>query len=198
MKIYLVRHGQSQWQVDQQPGAWNSPLSELGRLQAQRLADWLALGTEIGIDQRLPLAALHASPYLRAQETAAPIAAALSLPLVTQVHLHEADFLVSERLPSRSSPRAILPPFEPDPEYAALKERAQQVLVELADRGGGGVMAVSHGGMISTILRLAAGSDHVSFWIYNAGINLIEWKRGRWHLVFLNLLDHLPPELRTY
>ncbi len=198
MKIYLVRHGQSRWQVARQEGEWNSPLTELGQAQAERLGSWLAGDPDIGGGDRLPVTALYASTYLRAQETAAAVAGALALPIQSHTELCEADFLVSERLPSRGTPNEPLPRYQADNQYADLKERAQQALNMLADSGGDGVMAISHGGLISTMLRQAAGSDHLSFWIYNASINLIEWKRGRWHLIFLNLWDHLPPPFRTY
>ena len=198
MKIYLVRHGQSRWQVRPQEGEWNSPLTELGQSQAERLGSWLAGDPDIGGGERLPVTALHASTYLRAQQTAAAVAGALALPVHSHPQLCEADFLVSERLPSRGAPNEPLPSFQADDAYAALKARAQEVLNMLADSGSDAVMAISHGGLISTMLRQAAGSDHISFWIYNTSINLIEWKRGRWHLIFLNLWDHLPPPLRTY
>ena len=29
------------------------------------------------------------------------------------------------------------------------------------------------------------------------GVNMIEWRRGRWEIVHINLCEHLPVELRT-
>ena len=94
-----------------------------------------------------------------------------------------------------------MPIYEPFNVYAAFKQQAQAALYALvqdAETNGQPVLGIAHGGLISTVLRLATGSDSVSFWLYNTSLNLIEWKRGRWHLVHLNLWDHLPPAWRTF
>jgi probable phosphoglycerate mutase len=200
MKIYLVRHGQSRWQVAREDEGWNSELSDLGQEQAQRLADWLADGPIID-QQCLAVGSIHVSPLLRAQQTAVPLAHALQLPLITDEYLSESDFLVSAHLASVNKPDQYPPTFTPSETYATFKTRASQALMNLvntAENQSGAVLAVAHGGLLSTMLRLAVGSDTVSFWLYNATLNLIEWKRGRWHLVHLNLWDHLLPRLRTY
>lgn len=84
--------------------------------------------------------------------------------------------------------------------YAAFKSQvhtAFQELVERAEVSSGPVLAVTHGGFIKTMLRIVVNSDIVCFRLYNTGLNLIEWERGRWHIGHLNLWDHLPLELRT-
>ena len=201
MKIYLVRHGQSRWQVERDDTNWNSPLTELGREQALRLAAWLANDPVIDNGTQVKLSTIAASPLLRAQQTADPLCHALHLPLITDDYLSEADFLVSAHLAAVDTPAQYPPLYTPSETYAAFKVRARQALSNLvatAENNGGSILAVGHGGLISTVLRLAAGSDTVSFWLYNASLNVMEWKRGRWHLVHLNLWDHLPPPLRTY
>jgi probable phosphoglycerate mutase len=201
MKIILVRHGQSRWQVRRDDGDWNSPLTELGRTQAERLGSWLANAPRLDNGSYLQVAALHASPYLRSQQTAQFLAQALGTRLQTDDNLREADFLVSDHLPCAEAPGRPFPLYTASAEYVRLKAQAAESLAELvasAESNRGPVLAVSHGGLISTLLRLATGSDAISFWIYNASLNLIEWKRGRWHLVHLNLWDHLPPPLRTF
>ena len=201
MKIYLVRHGQSRWQISRGEGDWDSPLSSLGHIQAEHLADWLSTHTAIDNGSRLEIGSLWASPLIRAQETAVPISQSLNLPIQTDPYLRETDFWLAEYLPSAESPYQPVPSFTPQGKYADFRLQAQQGLhnlVEAAETTGKPVLAVAHGGLISTVLRLATGSDAVSFWIYNTCINLIEWKRGRWHLVYLNLWDHLPPEKRTF
>jgi broad specificity phosphatase PhoE len=201
MKIYLVRHGQSRWQVSREDNDWNSPLSELGRAQAERLSGWLAEAPCLDNGSHLQVAAVHASPYLRSQQTAQPLAQTLGITLFTDDNLREADFLVSDHLPQAESPGHPFPTYAVSADYARLKSQASEALAALVaavESSQGPVLAVSHGGLISTLLRLAAGSDTISFWIYNASLNLIEWKRGRWHLVHLNLWDHLPPPMRTF
>lgn len=201
MRIILVRHGQSQWQVAREKDNWNSGLTPLGAQQAQRLAVWLASLPALDAHTRLEVGSVRASPLQRAQQTAVPLTIALHLPLLPDDNLREADFLVSQRLPSAHNPATFPPPFDPSADYQQLKQRANQALQQLvadAEENGRSALAISHGGLISTILRLVTGHDVVSFWLYNTSLNLIEWKRGRWHLVFLNLWDHLPPNLRTF
>lgn len=201
MKIYFVRHGQSQWQVARDED-WDSLLTQLGEVQAAHLAAWLKPQPWLDARRRLEIGTLWSSPLQRAQQTAVPLAEALTLPLQTDDDLREADFLVSSRLAQAEHPAAFPPPLRQlDPDYEALKIRANHILqrlVSAAEENGRSVLAVSHGGLISTMLRLATGNDVTSFWIYNTTLSLIEWKRGRWHLVYLNLWDHLPPQLRTY
>ncbi|MCB8944793.1 MAG: histidine phosphatase family protein [Ardenticatenaceae bacterium] len=201
MRIYLVRHGQSRWQVERNDDDWNSPLTALGQQQAHHLATWLANGPIIDNNTRVDVQSLHASPLLRAQQTADPLTQALHLPLITDETLSEAAFLVSAHLASALTPAHYPPVHTLSETYTAFKNQAQCALanlVEMAENHHGSVLAIAHGGLISTVLRLAVGSDSVSFWLYNTTLNLIEWKRGRWHLVHLNFWDHLPPPLRTY
>ncbi|MCB8987718.1 MAG: histidine phosphatase family protein [Ardenticatenaceae bacterium] len=200
MKIYLARHGQSRWQIERTNGDWNSPLTPLGHQQAQCLADWLANRPQIDLETRVEVGAIFSSPLQRAQETAVYSAGALQIPTTTDDNLAEATFLVSDHLPVLPAPIFRMAPFEPSADYGLLKDQARTALAALADAAeshGGAVLAFSHGGLISTLLRQAVGSDAVSFWLYNTSLNLIEWKRSRWHLVHLNLWDHLSPELRT-
>jgi probable phosphoglycerate mutase len=63
--------------------AEDMPLTETGREQAEVLAVYLA--------QHLPLSAVYASPLRRTQETAAPLAAAQGLPVVTLAGLREIE-----------------------------------------------------------------------------------------------------------
>lgn len=201
MKIYLARHGQSRWQIERTDGDWNSPLTPLGHEQAQKLAGWLANGHRVDPETRVEVGAVYSSPLQRAQETAVYTASALQLPIHTDENLAEATFLVSDHLPSLPAPMHRPQPFQPSATYSALQAQAQAALAALvagAETHGGAALAFSHGGLISTLLRQAIGSETVSFWIYNTSLNLIEWKRGRWHLIHLNLWDHLRPELRTF
>jgi len=201
MKIYLARHGQSRWQVTKDETDWNSPLSDLGQKQAGLLAHWLAEHAALDNGSRLEIGGIRVSPLLRAQQTAAPISQTLNLPLTTDDNLQEANFYVSEHLPSLESPYQAFPVYTPTEMYATFKQQATDGLhglVAAAEESSQPVLGVAHGGLISTILRQAVGSDTISFWAYNTCLHLLEWKRGRWHLVYLNLWDHLPPELRTF
>ncbi|MFF5989763.1 histidine phosphatase family protein [Prauserella flavalba] len=82
MRLYLVRHAQSEANVLKTlntalPGP---PLTELGRRQADALAEQLA---------GEPVAAVYASQATRAQQTAAPLASSLALDLQVVEGIHE-------------------------------------------------------------------------------------------------------------
>ena len=96
MRLLLARHGQTDSNVhrvldSRPPGA---PLNALGRAQAAALGERLA-GWRIE--------SVHASHALRAQETAAPVAAAHGLPLRVVDGVHEVD---CGELEGRSDPDA--------------------------------------------------------------------------------------------
>lgn len=199
MKIYLVRHGQSQWQVGAGRGL-DLPLTALGREQSRRMGKWLAGPRMLEPKVRMEIGAICASPLRRALETAACAADALQLPSIVQPSLAEAPFRVSDHLPRYD---ALLAPPAHDVSssaYVAFKRQvhaALRELTELADAHACAVLAVTHGGVIETMLRLVVGCEGVRFEPYNAALTLIEWRDRRWHLILLNFWDYLPSDLRT-
>jgi len=87
MELILVRHGQPAWTTPDGKGRNDPGLTDLGHRQAKRAASRLA-DTE-DLPGRGDVDRLFASPAVRAQETAAPIAAALDLPVETHEWLWE-------------------------------------------------------------------------------------------------------------
>jgi len=87
MELILVRHGQPAWVTPDGRGRNDPGLTELGHAQAKeaaaRLADTEDLPGRGDVDR------LFVSPAVRAQETAAPIAEALRLPVETHEWLWE-------------------------------------------------------------------------------------------------------------
>ena len=84
MKIYLARHGETQWNVDKRiSGVTDIPLTERGVEQAKALAEEA---------KKHPIDMIFASPLKRAQETARYTAEALGLPIITEMRLREVDF----------------------------------------------------------------------------------------------------------
>ena len=80
-KLYFLRHGQSIGNLERRfLGHTDLPLSDLGRHQAERVAEALA-GYHFD--------AIYSSDLLRACETAAPIAARLGLPVIPAPGLRE-------------------------------------------------------------------------------------------------------------
>lgn len=199
MRIYLARHAHSEWQLEPSLD-WDTPLSALGHEQAKLLGRWLAEHERIDHEARLEVSAVVTSPLKRALQTAEYAGHALGVPVSVLDGLREADFHVSEHLPQTDTPRELRPREQPSAAYYAFKRRAGATFMELTARAestSGPVLAIAHGGLIKTLLRLVVGADAASFRLYNTGLSVIEWGAGRWHLVHLNLWDHLPSRLRT-
>jgi len=92
-RILLVRHGQIEANVAQRwHGSTDEDLTAHGRAQAHRVAAHLAR-------ERPSAVALYASPARRARSTAAPIAAALTLPVVVEPDVTEYGIGVLENEP---------------------------------------------------------------------------------------------------
>lgn len=80
-KMIFVRHGQSEANLQRVfAGHTDVPLTELGRLQAERTAQFL---------RDYPIDAVYASDLLRAMQTAAPTAASRGLEIVPDPQLRE-------------------------------------------------------------------------------------------------------------
>lgn len=89
MKLYIVRHGQSEWNaLHKVCGATDAPLTEKGRAQA---AETAALVAEMTKDE--PLDLIIASPLSRALDTGRAIQAACGgVPLIIDDRIREIDF----------------------------------------------------------------------------------------------------------
>ena len=83
--LYLLRHGQTEWNRDRRlQGQGNSALTDLGRAQAELMADLLM--REVVEPQKFRLVS---SPLQRARETAEAVARKLALPLEFDARLAE-------------------------------------------------------------------------------------------------------------
>lgn len=90
MKLYLVRHGETEWNVlDKICGRTDVPLTENGKRQAAALAEKL---------RDIPFDRIIASPLTRAQQTAGAVAALHNLPIETDVRLIEQNYGIYEGL----------------------------------------------------------------------------------------------------
>lgn len=86
--VYVVRHGQSEWNVRRrtQGQTAHPPLTELGRLQSAAAAELIAADLQ---DLGLAVERLVSSDLTRAKETAAVIGRRLSLPVESDPRLRE-------------------------------------------------------------------------------------------------------------
>lgn len=167
--IFMVRHGQTVWNVDKRfRGTVDVPLNEKGRKDALRVAERLA---DVGLE------AVYTSPLSRAREVAAPIAGEAGLGVISDheglLNLDYGDWhgLTKEECATRDPQAWRLYRERPErarcPGGEALADAADRVtaaLVDLARRHPRGVVAaVSHGVMVR-LAALRAGYDSGGDW----------------------------------
>ena len=80
MALYLVRHGSAGVRNDHDPHDDDRRLDATGRLQSERLSEWLV--------HEAPTV-LRSSPYLRCRQTLEPLATALGIDVVVDDRLAE-------------------------------------------------------------------------------------------------------------
>ncbi len=207
MHLYLVRHGQSYVNLKEWTGGnQDTGLTELGHRQAAALGAWLP--------DRLPLIdVLYASTMQRAQETAAYLALAYGIDVVSDDRLREignnrADHLPwpSDDLPEYSdywgSERpfaSVTPAREGGESLMHFRTRVGAFIENMIERHRDQtVVAVCHGGVIDLIF------DHIfnigpfrrcEVWCKNTGVTRFEYvehpRRETWRLHYHSRSDHL-------
>jgi broad specificity phosphatase PhoE len=164
LQLHLVRHGETALSGSGViAGRLDVPLSARGEAQARAAAALLAAR---------PLAAVVASPLLRARATAEPIAAAHGLAVELDADLRELDFgdaegLTFEEVERRhpevaaawvTRPHEVL--FPGGERMSDLVARALDAVQAIARRHPEGEVAlVAHAGPIRALLGLARGLD---------------------------------------
>lgn len=199
MDLILIRHGQSQWNVDQ-TGGDNAPLTALGREQARRAG--------IYCKSQFKLQALYASSYERAHQTAEIINSFVGLERVTLMDgLREFMEDYSDQMRKFDSPLAALDipqpvePAEVSAYYATFHARVARSLREILAAHAdwfdtdAQVGIVSHGGTMGTMFRSLTGSHHFSTITENTGIHFLRWREQRWHVLAINRTEHLECEM---
>ena len=200
MLLYLLRHGETDWNVEQRiQGVSDTALNGVGVAQAEALARAM---------RGRPIARVYASPLSRARRTAEIVARALGVPLAEEAgiaelnqgelegtafrQLHEAHpgFMALWR--SRPA-RARMPGGET---LAELQERAWAAMERFLEaHRGETIAAVSHNLAIISILCRVLGVELDGFRRlrqHNAAMNIVEHAPGRgWSVVTMNSLAHL-------
>lgn len=168
MRLILVRHGQTDWNVERRlQGSTDKELNEAGRKQAECVARLL---------QDEPLAAVYASPLKRATETASIIAKPHSLQVQTDPCLMELDQGALEGLTQqelRANHADLLQRWAENPgpvkmpggeSLQQLQERAWGCIQRIvAQHNNSSVVVVSHNLTILSIICQAIQLDLSSF-----------------------------------
>ena len=180
--LILIRHGETAWNRELRfQGHADVPLNDMGHEQARRLG--LRLASETAVQH------IFSSDLMRAQQTAAPGAQQLSLPVATSAALREQFFGVVEGM--RSDEIQSLHPraweewleFREDhamPEGETPREFHARIIAALgsiaAAHRGQHLIVVTHGGVLDMVWRTARGlslSGPRRSEIPNAGFNRI-------------------------
>ena len=184
--LHLVRHGESEANLERVLDGRDRSLTPLGRRQAEAVAAHLA---------GRALAAVYASPYRRAQETAAAIARVAKRPVIGARDLQEVmvGVLAGRRDPAahtiyndvygRWLARDLGAGFPGGETLGQARARMGRFLERVAARHAGHeVVAVSHGGMPEAVLPLLLGLPATRRWrvAFAAITTLRLGDGGRW------------------
>ncbi len=197
--ILLIRHGETLWNRSGRVQGWqDSPLSDVGRAQAQALAERLAGD---------PVERLIASDLGRARETAAPIADRLGIAVELDPGLRERNYGILEGRTygeiEREHPEAYTFIARRDPAYVipggesgeGFGIRALGALERIgAAHAGHRIAVVTHGGVLSVLYRHAtrlAQRVRREYSLANASVNHVRFESGRWVIEVWGDVAHL-------
>ena len=193
MELLLVRHALP-LRVEREDGLpADPPLSEEGRSQAERLAQWIASE---------PIDALYASPLRRAQETAQPVAKSLGLEIQVEPGVTEFDSLSSVYIPLEELKaldyerwRAMMDGGLIEgidfPEFCRVAIASFERII--AKSGGKRVVVVCHGGVVNIWAAHVLGMDTSLFFEpdYTSISRFLAAASGERSLASLNETAHL-------
>ena len=199
--ILLLRHGQSEDNVLNRLAGWSdSHLTDLGRTQAERAAEWIVQSHRPG--------AVYVSPLRRAQQTAEPLIRRTGLRALVhedlrELHFGDLDGLTVPEIearfpgvwPTASDEKDLdyrFPSGEVRREFYARIRRAYDAIA--AEHLGESVVAVTHGGVISSLLSHLTTGDYRrwrEFPVRNCGIVEIQATPNCHDIVRWNVVDHL-------
>lgn len=155
MRIALVRHGQTSWNVaDLLQGSSDIPLNDTGRAQAREAAGLLA-GAHWD--------AIVTSPLVRAVETAGIIADALDLARPeTSIGLVERDYGEAEGLTKEQATARFGAVWPGEESYEHLKERAVTAVDAVAaNHSGTALIIATHGTFIRAFADVIVGQETI-------------------------------------
>ena len=192
MKVYLVRHGETPLNAARVLQHPDTPLSERGAVQAERVAQRLVCA---GIERVLT------SDHARAHATAKAISAATGAPIEIESLLRERHFGIHRGGSYDTLEVDIFAPDYAPPGGETVPEFETRVgdawaAVRAAARLRGPIAVVSHGLVCGALARdhliAAAGIDVAAARWVNASVTEIEAASGpRWTIVRLACAEHL-------
>lgn len=199
MKLYLIRHGQTDWNIEGKiQGKTDIPLNQTGLHQARLLAE--------GMKQR-KIAAIYSSPLHRARQTAELLAGEKGLPVRVLPELREVDFGLWEGRTWEEIEKEYSRDFHRWEENPALgmptggetlqscKKRCRAAVEQILEDGIDDVAVVAHGGILAHVVDylLRNQKDKKEIIVKNASISVVEYDRQKelGQLLILNDTAHL-------
>jgi broad specificity phosphatase PhoE len=197
--IWMARHGA---RADYVNGEWirweenphDAPLSALGMIQAQEMAQFLG---------RQDIQHIFASPYLRTLQTVWPTAQTFGLPIKVENGLGEClgeaisppELLSPEERQQRfplidSQYRSWMPVLRGPESEEASHRRAGAVVQSIAERYHGNLLILGHGITVLGGVRALVGGQERLQTLF-AGISRIERNHAGWKLITNGDTSHL-------
>ncbi|MGG2089858.1 histidine phosphatase family protein [Priestia aryabhattai] len=193
--LYLIRHGQTDWNKNKLiQGHADIPLNETGRQQAKRVAERFR---DIHID------VVYTSDLLRAQETAREIASAAKVEKVEICEqLRERSFgelesknveVLHELVPNYATNWGEEPLYSIETLEAAQERMVRRLTEIMKESIGKKVAVVSHGAAINTFIHhVTSGEQGTGTTILqNTSITTFAYESGKWRLETINDAKHL-------
>lgn len=205
MKIYLIRHGQTEQNAKKLHQYSHDPLSEEGIKQAQLLANRLL---------NFKIDAILSSPFERTKQTAEIIGQKLNK------NIEYCECLREIKRPSEIEGKPIQDEevlkiknliehnsYDPSFRYSDeetffnFKQRAIDVLQMLSERKEESILISTHGQMITMIFCVAVFGDQLTaneyqnlksvLRLHNSGITVFNYLNDKWNLITWNDIEHL-------
>lgn len=189
MKLYFLRHGESEANLSGVHGGWmQCDLTAAGRSQAQAAAQLL---------QNISFEQIYASDLARAQQTAQLAVPGQSItldPRLREIHVGDVIGMTPAECEAKWGRRYIdarnaknYTDFHGE-SYAQVGQRVSAFLDHVATAHTGNVLAVSHNHAINTVLNYLFGDMSCEMgWMDNCGVSVFEYKNEKWQLLYWNV-----------
>ena len=196
MKLYIIRHGQTDWNIAKKiQGRQDIPLNERGHFQAQCLGKAM---------ENRPITAVFSSPQIRAMETAIAVASPAGVPVIPVRDLMEINYGVWEGKTEEEllrDDRALYEAWWSHPAETApregesinqVNERCRQAWKEIKPQLTGDAAIVAHGGLLAHFMEQLLGSESIaaSTVAHNASITTIEYEPETERFVLVEFDDY--------
>ncbi len=202
LKLYIVRHGQTEWNRDRKlQGRLNSGLTEIGKRQAIALGEYFK-ANNINIDK------YYSSPQGRAYDTATFIAKnkkvkkreGLSEIALGSWEGKEIDLLKEEFSDNLNNFFKHAHLYEPHnhggERFEEVEDRVKKELDYFTSTyKNSNIMLISHGITIKILFKILNNHSLEEFWsskvFQNSSVSLVTYKNGKFNIEYVSSTSHL-------